>query len=931
MKKAGNRDQGSGTRKSAGEGMRAEMPSSFSGPVPIWRRYARFFGHDSAADVRDELEFHIESKVEDLIAHGMSPEAARREAIRQFGQVQEIQHIGVHMGDKMERRQRFADYWTDLRQDIRYTLRTLRRDAGFTTVAVTILALAIGANIAVFSVVNTLLLRPLPFPNAHQLVWIAPPPKKCGFSCATYSSDAFDEFRAMSRSYQDVTGYFAFSGADNRRLTGHGEPITITEVDVIGNFFQVLGVRPQLGRLFAPDEARGTSMGLPRYVLLSNAWWRHQFNSDPNIVGKAIELNGSQATVVGVLPATFDFGAVFAPGSKADVFAPLDLDESRNWGNIVTFIGRLKPGVSVDQARAEAEILEPRIYFRKTLPGTLGWYKKGIIPVPLQEYVSGKLRRSLIVLWSAVGMILLIGCVNLSNLLLARASARNKEFAMRGALGASRSRIVRQLLTESLILSAAGAVFGLLLAALLISWLAHQGSVALPMLSLLHIDVAALLWTVLIAIVAAAVFGLIPGLRMARINLQESLKDSGSGTGQSRKHERVRSVLVVTEVALACVLLVGAGLLLRSFLKVVDLDLGFEPAHSASVVADYNDSVPDDKDGSLSAQKRGVIFQQILARVTAVPGIQAAGVSDYLPLGANREWGLPIPQGRNPNDFKGMAGPLVYVVSPGYVSAMGMRLHGRDLTWDDGPKSEGVVLISAAMARFLWPDEDAVGKILTGAGPLDHVRVIGVIDDVHADNVESPTSWQIYYPITQASPAGMRLVVRTTLPPATLASSVLHVLRELNPKQPASEFLPIQTLVDHANSPRRFFMLLVVAFAALGLLLAALGIYGVISYSVTRQTQEIGIRMALGSSAGRVQRHVLGSTLRLALIGIVLGTAASLAAARLIAALLFEVSPWDTTTFVCMALVLVAVAVLSGYVPARRASRIDPMVALRSN
>jgi predicted permease len=898
---------------------------------PIWRRYARFFGHDSAADVRDELDFHIESKIADLTAAGMSPEAARREALRQFGRIHEIEHIGVHMGDQMERKKRLADYWTDLKHDIRYTLRTLGRDAGFTTVAILILALAIGANIAVFSVVDTILLRPLPFPNAQQLVWIAPPPAKCGMSCATYSSDAYDEFRDMTRSYQDVTGYFAFSGPDNRRLTGKGDPITITEVDVIGNFFQVLGVKPQLGRLFAPEEARGTNMGLPRYVLLSNAWWKHQFNSDPSIVGKTIDLNGSQATVVGVLPDTFDFGAVFAPGTKADVFAPLDLDESRNWGNIVTFIGRLKPGVTVDQARAEAATVAPRIYFRKTLPNTIGNYIDGIIPVPLKDYVSGKLRRSLIVLWSAVGMILLIACVNLSNLLLARASARAKEFAMRGALGASRTRIIRQLLTESLILSISGAAFGLLLAAVLLAWLAHQGAVALPMLALLRIDTSALLWTVLIAVVAAACFGLLPGLRMAGINLQEALKDSGSGTGQSRKHERVRSILVVTEVALACMLLVGAGLLLRSFLKVVDLDLGFEPARSAAVVVDYSDSVPNDKDGSLASAKRGVIFQQIISRVTAIPGIQAAGASDYLPLGANREWGLPTPQGRNPNDFKGISGPLVYVVSPGYVHAMGMRLHGRDLTWDDGPKSEGVVLISAAMAHFLWPNEDAVGKILTGAGPFNNVRVVGVVDDVHADSVEASTSWQIYYPITQAGPAGMRLVVRTTLPPATLATSVLQVLQKLNPKQPNSEFLPIQTLVDHANSPRRFFMLLVVAFATLGLLLAALGIYGVISYSVTRQTQEIGIRMALGSSAGRVQRQVLAGTLRLALIGIVLGTAASLATAKLIAAMLFQVSPWDTTTFMAMALTLIVIAILSGYIPARRASRIDPMVALRSN
>ena len=859
----------------------------------------------------------------------MTTEGARREAFRQFGRVQEIEEIGVHIGDKMERKKRLTDYGTDLLQDIRYTLRTLRRDAGFTTIAVLILALAIGANIAVFSVVNTLLLRPLPFPNAHQLVWIAPPPTKCGQSCATYSSDGFEEFRAMSRSYQDVTGYFAFSGPDNLSLKiGPNDPTPATGIDVISNFFQVLGVQPQLGRLFTPSDARN---GAAPVIVLSNAWWKHQFNADPNIVGKAIDISGTQTTVIGVLSATFDFGAVFQPGTRYDAFTPLNLDQDRNYGNIVTFLGRLKPGVTVEQAKAEAAIVAPRLYFRATIPNTLGNYTGSVVPVPLKDYISGNLRRSLIVLWSAVGAILLIACVNLSNLLLARASARSKEFAMRSALGASRARVVRQLLTESLMLSAAGAVLGLLLAGTLLFWLSHQGSVALPLLSTLHIDVASLLWTVLIAVVTAVCFGILPGLRMAGVNLQEALKDSGTGTGQSRKHERVRSILVVTEVALACMLLVGAGLLLRSFLKVVSLDLGFEPARSAAVNVDFDDNVPGDKTGALGAAKRGVIFQQILSRVSAIPGIQAAGTSDYLPLGQNRAWGMPIPKGRNPNDFQGLGGPLVYVVSPGYVHALGMRLHGRDFTWDDGPNSESVVVISAAMAHYLWPNEDAVGKILVGTGQSDHSRVIGVVDDVHADNVEAPSGWQIYYPMMQAGPNGARLVIRTTLPPATLASSVMGVLHELNPKQTKAEFLPIQSIVDHANSPRRFFMLLVVSFATLGLLLAALGLYGVISYSVTRQTPEIGIRMALGSSAARVQRQVLVSTLRLALIGIVLGTAASLAAARLIAIMLFDVSPWDTTTFLCMALTLIAVAVISGYLPARRASRINPMVALRSN
>src|SRR5438552_3273469 len=457
--------------------------------------------------------------------------------------------------------------WTPMRleiflQDMKYTIRTLGRDRGFTLVAVLILALAIGANIGVFSVVNTPLLRPLPFPESHRLVWIAPPPTSCGLSCATYSADAYEEFRAQSRAYQDVTGYMAFSTPDNFRLTGRGEPEPATGIEVIGNFFQVLGVQPAMGRLFTADEARG---GPQPVTLLGNAYWRRQFNADPAIVGQAIELNGTPITVVGVLPESFDFGAIFSPGAKVDLFTPLDLKLEHDWGNIVTLLARLKPGVTVTQALDDANRVAPNIYFNTKYPETLGRYKGNLIPVPLKDYVTGKLRRSLIALWCAVGAILLIACVNLSNLLLARTAARAKEFAVRGALGASRGRIVRQLLLESLVLSGAGALLGLGLAAMLIAWLAHQGSVALPLLSALRIDSQALGWTVLIAVFTALIFGLLPGLRTVSGNLQEVLKDTGAGAGLGRKHESVRAALVIFEVALACVLLVSAGLLLHSF------------------------------------------------------------------------------------------------------------------------------------------------------------------------------------------------------------------------------------------------------------------------------------------------------------------------------------------------------------------------------
>ncbi len=815
-------------------------------------------------------------------------------------------------------------------QNLKYTFRSLGRDRGFATVAVLILALAIGANVAVFSVVNTLLLRPLPFPAAQQLTWIAPPPQKCGLSCETYSTDAYDEFREYSRSYQDVTGYFAFSTPDNLSLSRGGAPIPATGIDVIANFFQVLGVQPAMGRLFNADDARN---GAPPVMLLTNAWWRTQFNADPNIVGKAFDINGRQTTAMGVLPAWFDFGAVFAPGSRVDAITPLDLyGPPRDWGNIVTLIGRLKPGVSLAQAREDASLAAPHMCWNNKFPNSCGSYAKeygDIVPVSLKAHVSGQLRRSLIVLWAAVGAILLIACVNLSNLLLARGSAHAKEFAVRGALGASRLRILGQLLTESLLLSAAGALLGLGLAFLVIYWLAHQGAIALPLLATLRIDGSALAWTILVATFAAVFFGLVPGLRIAGSNLHEGLKDSGPGAGQSRKFGRLRAVLVVTEIALACMLLAGAGLLLRSFLRVLEVDLGFEPNRAAAVKVEYDDSAPTPL---ASVQKRAVIFQQILARVEAIPGVQAAGITDFLPLGQNRSWGTPWPKGiRRPDQAP--SGPLVYVVSPGYLRAMGTPLRGRDFTWDDGPKSGNVVIINSAYARFLanyahWPNGNAVGQVVNDGSDL---RIVGVADDVHEESVEGSAGWQIYYPALQATPAGAELVIRTTLPPAALASSVMRVLRNLNPSQPAAEFVPIQTLVDHANSPRRFFMLLVAMFAALGLLLAGLGIYGVITYSVTRQTQEIGIRMALGAGPGSVQRLVLGETLRLAVAGVALGAVGALGMARLIASLLFDTSPWDTVTYLGVALAIVAVAGLAGYLPARRASRIDPMTALRTN
>jgi predicted permease len=624
-------------------------------------------------------------------------------------------------------------------------------------------------------------------------------------------------------------------------------------------------------------------------------------------------------TVAGVLPPTFDFGSVFSPGTKIDVYVPAVLDEMRRWGNTLAVVGRLKPGVSVARAQAEADVLFPQ--FKAAHKEWWGDYDSTI--TGLKDYVSGKLRRSLIVLWCAVGLVLLIVCVNLSNLMLARAAARGREFALRSALGAGRGRLLRQLLTESMVLSCAGALLGLGLAFALTTYLAHQGSIALPLLSSVRVDGAALLWTLLITVATAALFGLAPGLNLPVHNLQSALKDSSRGTTAGRKHERMRAALVVSEVALACVLLIGAGLLLQSFLHVLDVDLGFQPGRAAVIKIDYDDGG--------HRERRGPILEEMLRNIRAIPGIEAAGVADMLPLGRNRSWGFAAKGKVYAKEESLTLDAVVRIVTPGYLNAMGMRLKdGRDFTWQDTSKSERVVIINQAAARRFWPGEDPLGRFALIGGD-ESTRVIGVIPDVREHTLEASAGPEAYLPVTQNDPEGAELVVRTKLPPEALASTIIKTLRSLNPAQPAAEFRPLQQIVDRSVSPRRFFVLLTGSFAALGLILAALGIYGVISYSVTQQTQEIGIRMALGATAPQVQRGVMTRALRLTFAGAVAGSTGSFMAAKWIESLLFGTRPTDPATFAAIVLLLAAVALIAGYVPARRASRIDPIVALRTD
>jgi predicted permease len=799
-------------------------------------------------------------------------------------------------------------------RDLRYAVRTLRRDAGFAAFAILIVGLGVGASCTIFSVVNTLLLRPLPFRDPGRLVWIANHQDETNdMSGKTSQTDYLLDMRARNQSYEDLAAYYAFYGLGDAKMIGDGQPERLTSVPVTQNCFPMLGVEPQIGRQFSAEECKQNG---PRVTMLSDGLWRRKFAADPNIVGRALSFDGGPVTVVGVLPATFDFSTVFTPGSRVDMFEPLPLSPEMNrQGNTVAIIGRLKPRVSVQSAQAETAVLgkllqqehKERNDFEPKVSG-------------LAEHVSGRLRPTLVVLACAVGVVMLIVCANLSNLLLARGAGRKKEIAIRTAMGAGRGRLIGQMLTESLVLSCCGAAVGLLLAFVGTRALAHLTSVSIPLLSDVRIDGSVLGFTLVAALVTGLLFGLVPALQVQDLKLHDTLKDSNRGSSQGRGHAWIRGALVVSEIGLACVLLVGAGLLIRSFLRVLDVNMGFRPERAAALRIDPNSTYK-------TQESQNAYYTEALHRVMDIPGVEGAGLSDSLPLGHNRGWGIAAKgvqytPGNYPNGFP-------RIISDGYFHAMGIPLKaGRDFTERDTKGALNVIILNETCARNLWPGEDPIGKIVRADNP--ERTVVGVVGDVHHMALEEGSGNEFYIPMRQTRDYGtVDLVVRTSMPTAELASRLREALRPIEPNLPTANMRTLQTMVDRAVSPRRFVVWLLGGFAGFALVLASLGIYAVISYSVSQRTQEIGIRMALGASAETLQRSILLQTLGLAGIGMIVGVASSWALARTLSGLLFGVKSSDPVTFVGMLVVLTAVAAIAGYLPARRASRIDPMAALR--
>ncbi|MPZ19143.1 MAG: FtsX-like permease family protein [Luteitalea sp.] len=851
-------------------------------------------------ELSEEMRQHLEEKVDGLVEQGMSREEATMMARREFGNI-----------TSLEERGREVWQWPTLESillDIRYALRQLRRQPSFTLVAVLILGLGIGANVAVFSVIDKLLFEPLPFRAPDRLVWIINQDTP-GLSGRTSTVSTYEALTGM-RSFEEMSTYEAFFARSSYKLAGDANPDRVVGVMIPANFFPFLGVAPMLGRTFTEAESQ---LNGPGAVILSHALWERRYSSDPRVIGRTVVVNDRAATIVGVMPRAFDFGAVFAPGIQVEIYMPVVFDVVRDWGNTMAILGRLEPGVPLAAAQAEAAAVIER--HRREHP-EIG--EANAILEPLRESVTGRMRQPMLTLWAAVGLVLLIVCVNLANLLLARAASRHKEMALRGALGAGHGRLVRQLLTESVVLSILGGGLGVVFSYVAVGYVRQLEGLSIPLLRGVEINGVALGVAVGVTVLTALLFGLVPALAAARGDVGAALKEGGRGSSEGRDHRFVRSLLVVSEVALACVLLVGAGLFLRSFLHVLDVDLGFAPERTYALRVDAGENI--DTEEKFLAYMRGLV-----SAARDVPGIAAASITDAVPLDSNRTWGVRA-QGQPPEET---VGALVKIIGPGLFETMQTPLvAGREFRDSDDTSHQPVAIVNETLAKQLWPNGDPLREALQVGN--DERQVVGVVADVRHLTVEESAGPEFYLPILQRGTMSPSLVVRTGRSFADVVPALRAALAQVGPDLPTAGFRSLEGIVDRALSPRRFFVNVLTAFAATALLLAAIGIYGVISYSVARRTPEIGIRMALGASRRNIRASVVADTLRLTLLGAAIGLVGAITLSSLLSSILFAVTPSDPWTYAGTAAILLLVAVAAGFIPAFRASRVSPMAALRT-
>ena len=803
-------------------------------------------------------------------------------------------------------------------QDVRYGFRMLTKRPGFTIVAVISLALGISANTAIFSVVNATLLKSLPYKDPESIVLVWGNIATEGRNRTQVSATDVADWRRQNNVFEDVATYGNWSAT----LLGRGEPERIQGTQVGDGYFQILRGTPLLGRVFLPEEQEE---GKDFVVVLGYGLWQRRFGGDPAIVGQQVNLSGRPYTIVGVMPADFQALPVSLVDPQGQFYRPVaePHDETQRSSRHLRAIARLKPGVTLTEAQSEMSVIANRL--TREHPESNSDYAVRL--TTLSEDTVGGLRPTLLTLFGAVVFVLLIACANVGNLLLARSAARQKEIAIRVALGAGRVRLVRQFLTESMLLSLAGGGLGLLLALWGTSLIESLGSQVTPLLSGVQIDANVLIFTIVISLVSGAVFGLAPALRVSRPDLNETLKEGGRAAGASVGRNMLRSALVVTEVAMALVLLTGAGLLIKSTLRLRDVNPGF----NAENLLTMNIALPSSK--YPEKQSWVAFYDRVVRGVESLPGVRSAGVTSVLPLSSNFDGrGLAVEDHPKPRGEE--ISVDLYVATPGYLRAMEIPLmKGRALDDRDTENSPMVALVNETMARQLWPGQDPLGKRVKFPGseknPQPWREVVGVVKDVKQHGPDKEDRMQMYLSEAQFPLPYMTLVVRTDSDPQNMIAAVKNEILAVDKDQAAYSVATMEQLLSDSISLRKFSMLLLLIFAALALTLAGVGVYGVMAYAVTQRTHEIGIRMALGAQTGDVLRLVVGQGLKLAVVGIGLGLVGAFALTRLMSSLLFGVSTTDPLTFAGVSVLLSAVALLACYIPARRAMKVNPMVALR--
>jgi putative ABC transport system permease protein len=860
------------------------------------------------AELEEEIRTHLELETEQNIESGMSPEEARYAALRAFGNVTR---------SKEDSRTMWGLRWTEtLWQDVRFGMRTLVKNPGFTAVAVIALALGIGANSAIFSVVNTVLLRPLLYQDPERLVMVWEKGAADVFPINSVSAANFLDWRDQNEVFEGM----AIINHASFNLTGAGEPERINGRRFSANLFRLLGVEPQLGRAFLPEE---DAPGAGRVVMLSHGLWQRRFGSDPSIIGKSLTLNGQSYTVVGVMPPHFQF-----PSPRDELWVPIAFSPqaaANRGNNSYEVVGRMKAGVTLEQAQAEMNTIAARL--QQQYPDVVK--SSATVVVSLHEQVVGDIKPALLVLLGAVGFVLLVACANVANLLLARAAVRRKEIALRVALGAGRLRLIRQFLTESVLLAVLGGIAGLLLSFWGVNLLKAFIPENISEVQAIAVDANVLGFTLFVSLLTGLIFGLVPATQASNLDLNEMLKEGGRDSSSGRSGNRVRSLLVIAEVAVSLVLLIGAGLLINSFLRLRNLDPGFRAGNllTMSVVLPQQ-KYPDHA-------RRSAFFSELTSRVEALPGVRSAAVINWIPLilqgdtlGISVE-GQPDPgPGRRPD-------MVTRVVSPKYFSTMGIPLlQGRQFDErQDRADSAPVAVVSETTARRLWPGQDPLGKRVKPGGPdspSPWMEVVGVVKDVRQFELTAEPRLQMYLPYVQfQSFVPRQLVIKTDGEPSGLAAAVRRTVWEVDKDQPVSDIRTMEDVFSTSIARQRFSTLLLGVFAAVALVLAAVGIYGVMSYSVAQRAREIGIRIALGAQTGNVLRLMVSQGLKLASAGVLLGLAGSLLLTKLMSSMLFGVSATDPATLVTISLVLVVVALLASYIPARRAARTNPLDALR--